>query len=183
MDVHKNARTTPHSRALIAQRVAAGERPAVVARAVGVCNRTVHKWVTRAAEGTLALEDRSCRPQHSPRAISAGLMVEIQRLRQRWWTGAIIAEAVGLRRATVARTLAQLGLARLPAVEAAPVGRRYEWERPGQLWCTSTSRSWGASAVSATASRGIAASACGASGGSSLTSVSMIARAWPTPRC
>jgi len=133
MDVHKNARTTPHSRALIAQRVAAGERPAAVARAVGVCNRTVHKWVTRAAEGTLALEDRSCRPQHSPRAISAGRMVEIQRLRQRRWTGAIIAEAVGLSRATVARTLAQLGLARLPAVEAAPVGRRYEWERPGQL--------------------------------------------------
>jgi transposase-like protein len=78
MDVHKNARTTPHSRALIAQRVAAGETPAAVARAVGVCDRTVHKWVARAAEGALALEDRSCRPQRSPRAISAGLMVEIQ---------------------------------------------------------------------------------------------------------
>ena len=26
MDIHKNARTTPHSRALIAERVAAGER-------------------------------------------------------------------------------------------------------------------------------------------------------------
>ena len=133
MDVHKNARTTPHSRALMAQRVAAGERPAVVARAVGVSDRTVHKWVARAAEGPLALEDRSCRPRRSPRAISAGLMVEIQRLRQRRWTGAVIAEAVGLSRATVARTLGQLGLARLPAVEAAPAGRRYEWERPGQL--------------------------------------------------
>jgi len=93
----------------------------------------VHKWVARAAEGSLALDDRSCRPQRSPRAISAGLMVEIQRLRERRWTGAIIAEAVGLSRATVARTLAQLGLARLPAVDAAPAGRRYEWERPGQL--------------------------------------------------
>src|SRR6476660_7642613 len=78
MDVHKNARTTPHSRALIAQRVAAGETPAVVARAVGVSDRTVHKWVARAAEDPLALEDRSCRPRRSPRAISAGLMVEIQ---------------------------------------------------------------------------------------------------------
>jgi transposase InsO family protein len=133
MDVHKNARTTPHSRALIAQRVAAGERPAAVARAVGVCDRTVHKWVVRAAEGPLALEDRSCRPRRCPRAISAGLMVEIQRLRQRRWTGAVIAEAVGLSRATVARTRVQLGLARLPAVEAAPPGRRYEWERPGPL--------------------------------------------------
>ena len=133
MDVHKNARTTPHSRALIAQRVATGESAAAVARAVGVCDRTVHKWVARAAEGALALDDRSCRPQRSPRAISAGLMVEIQRLRQRRWTGAVIAEAVGLSRATVARTLGQLGLARLPAVETPPAGRRYEWERPGQL--------------------------------------------------
>jgi transposase InsO family protein len=133
MDVHKNARTTPHSRALIAQRVAAGETVAAVARAFGVCDGTVGKWVGRAAEGVLALEDRSCRPHHSPRAISTGLMVEIQRLRQRRWTGAVIAEAVGLSRATVARTLSQLGLARLPAVETAPPGRRYEWERPGQL--------------------------------------------------
>jgi transposase InsO family protein len=133
MDVHKNARTTPHSRALIAQRVAAGESAAAVARAVGVCDRTVHKWVARGAEGPLALDDRSCRPHRSPRAISAGLMVEIERLRQRRWTGAVIAEAVGLSRATVARTLGQLGLARLPAVEAPPAGRRYQWERPGQL--------------------------------------------------
>ena len=117
----------------MAQRVATGESAAAVARAVGVCDRTVHKWVARAAEGALALDDRSCRPQRSPRAISAGLMVEIQRLRQRRWTGAVIAEAVGLSRATVARTLGQLGLARLPAVEAPPTGRRYEWERPGQL--------------------------------------------------
>jgi transposase InsO family protein len=133
MDVHKNARTTPHSRALIAQRVAAGETAAAVARALGLCDRTVHKWVARAVEGPLALEDRSCRPRRCPRAISAGLMVEIQRLRQRRWTGAAIAEAVGLSRATVARTLTQLGLARLAAVAAAPPGRRYEWERPGQL--------------------------------------------------
>ncbi len=133
MDVHKNARTTPHSRALIAQRVAAGGAPAAVARAFGVCDRTVRKWVARAREGLGALEDRSCRPQRSPRAISAGLMVEIQRLRQRRWTGAVIAEAVGLSRATVARTLGQLGLARLPALSAPVPGRRYEWERPGQL--------------------------------------------------
>jgi transposase InsO family protein len=133
MDVHKNARTTPHSRALIAQRVAAGGALATVAQAFGVCDRTVRKWVARAAEGPLALEDRSCRPQRSPRAISAALMVEIQRLRQRRWTGAVIAEAVGLSRATVARTLGQLGLARLPALDASAPARRYEWARPGQL--------------------------------------------------
>lgn len=133
MDIHKNARTTPHSRARIAQRVAAGETHAAVARAVGVCNRTVAKWVRRAAEGELALEDRSCRPHHSPRAISAALVVEIERLRRRRWTGAHIAEAVGLSRGTVARTLGQLGLARLRALTPTPAVQRYEWRRPGQL--------------------------------------------------
>jgi transposase InsO family protein len=133
MDVHKNARTTPHSRALIAQRIAAGGAPAAVARAFGVCDRTVRKWVQRAASGDLALEDRSCRPHHSPRAISAAVLVEIQRLRQRRWSGAMIAEAVGLSRATVARSLRQLGLARLSALEPRVPGRRYEWARPGQL--------------------------------------------------
>jgi transposase InsO family protein len=134
MDIHKNARTTPVSRALIARRIAAGESRAVVAQALGVCERTVRKWTIRAAEGDLALEDRSCRPHRSPRAISAGLLVEMERLRRRWrWTGAQIADSVGVSRATAARTLRQLGLARLgPAVPAVP-GRRYEWAAPGQL--------------------------------------------------
>jgi transposase InsO family protein len=134
MDIHKNARTTPHSRALIAARVAAGEPRAAVGRALGVCDRTVRKWVARAGEGELALEDRSCRPHHSPRAISTGLMVEMERLRRRRrWTGAQIAEAVGVSRATAARTLSLLGLARLGPVDPVGPGRRYEWERPGQL--------------------------------------------------
>lgn len=134
MDIHKNARTTPQSRAVIAQRVAAGAPRASVARDFGVCERTVAKWVARAAEGALALEDRSCRPRRSPRAISSGLVVEIERLRRRYrWTGAQIAALSGVSRATVARTLKQLGLRRLTA--AAPPGptRRYEWAAPGQL--------------------------------------------------
>lgn len=134
MDIHKKARTTPHSRALIAARVAAGEPTGGVAHSFGVGERTVRKWVTRAAEGELALEDRSCRPHHSPLAISTGLMVEMERLRRRWrWTGAQIAEAVGVSRATVARTLGQLGVARLESAAPVTPGRRYEWERPEQL--------------------------------------------------
>ena len=134
MDIHENARTTPYSRARIAERVAAGESAAVVARAFGVSARTVHKWVARAAAGGLALEDRSGRPHTSPRAISSGLMVEIEQLRRRWgWTGAEIAAAVGVSRATVARTLRQLGLARLGSVAPPGPSRRYQWERPGEL--------------------------------------------------
>src|SRR5882672_12009249 len=60
MDIHKNARTTPHSRGLIAQRVHAGETVAAVARAFSICDRTARKWVQRAALDELA--DRSCRP-------------------------------------------------------------------------------------------------------------------------
>ena len=60
-------------------------------------------------------------------------MVEIQRLRQLEWTGVQIAEVVGVSRATVARTLQQVGLARLEALQARPVIQRYEWPRPGQL--------------------------------------------------
>ena len=92
MDIHKNARTTPHSRALIARRVHAGEPVATVARAFSVCDRTARKWVNRATVGELA--DRSCRPRRSPRAISAAVMVEIQRLRQLEWTGTQIATIV-----------------------------------------------------------------------------------------
>ena len=92
MDIHKNARTTPWSRAQMAERVTQGQARSTVAAAFGICPRTVGKWVRRAAEGDLALEDRSCRPHHSPRAISTGLMVEIDRLRRRRWTGAQIAE-------------------------------------------------------------------------------------------
>lgn len=131
MDVHKNARTTPWSRALIAQRVRGGETVAAVARAFSICDRTARKWVQRAAGGNLA--DRSCRPHRSPRAIGAPAMVEIQRLRQLGWTGAQIAAVVQVSPATVARALRQFGLARLEALTPRPALVRYEWARPGQL--------------------------------------------------
>lgn len=133
MDIHKNARTTPHSRAVIAQRVHNGESVAAVARAFAVCDRTARKWVTRAAESLAALEDRSCRPHRSPRAITAGDMVEIERLRRLRWPGAQIARALGFSPATVARTLRQLGLNRLSALTPPAPVQRYEWPRPGQL--------------------------------------------------
>ena len=133
MDIHKNARTTPHSRGEIAQRVHGGEPVAAVGRAFGICDRTVRKWVARASEGELALEDRSCRPHHSPTAISAAVVVEIERLRRRRRTGAEIAELLHLSPATVGRTLQQLGLSRLGALEPRGPIRRYEWARPGQL--------------------------------------------------
>ena len=60
MNIHKNARTTPHSRAEIARRVIVeGQAPSVVAAAFGICLKTVGKWVTRFKAGGLeALADR-----------------------------------------------------------------------------------------------------------------------------
>ena len=133
MDSHKNARTTALSRAEIARRVDTGIPMAEVARAFGVCDRTVRKWVDRAHLTTLPLEDGSCRPRSSPTAISAGTIVEIERLRRRRLTGAEIADIVGISPATVSRTLQMLGLNKLSAIDAPVVVQRYEWARPGQL--------------------------------------------------
>ena len=133
MDSHKNARTTVHSRAEIARRVDHGIPVAEIARDFGVCDRTVKKWWERAQLMTVPLEDRSCRPRSSPTAISAGTIVEIERLRRLRLTGAEIAGVVRVSPATVSRTLQMLGLNKLRALEAPPVIQRYEWARPGQL--------------------------------------------------
>jgi transposase InsO family protein len=133
MDIHENAHTTPRSRALIAERVRSGQAVTTVAQAFGICCHTVRKWVRRAAEGELALEDRSCRPRHSPRAVAAPVVVEIERLRRLRWTGADIARVVRLSPATVGRILTCLKLNRLAALEPPLPRRRYEWARPGQL--------------------------------------------------
>ena len=49
MNIHQNARLTPHGRALIVRQVAGGQTPEATARAAGVCPRTVRKWVARFA--------------------------------------------------------------------------------------------------------------------------------------
>jgi glycosyltransferase involved in cell wall biosynthesis len=49
MDIHKNARATPRSRAAIVERITQlGESITGVARAVGVCHKAVRKWLARA---------------------------------------------------------------------------------------------------------------------------------------
>ena len=134
MDVHKNARTTPHSREEIVHRVVSGESARSVAEDVGVCESTVRKWRHRyEAEGPEGLSDRSCRPHRSPAATPPALVAWIERLRRQRWTGTEIAARLQLSRATVARILGRCGLARLAALAPAVVTRRYEWAHPGEL--------------------------------------------------
>jgi transposase-like protein len=67
MDIRDNARTTPHSRLLMAQRLRSGWTVVALTEAHGVTARTVHKWRDRyAAEGAAGLIDRSSRPHRSP---------------------------------------------------------------------------------------------------------------------
>src|SRR3546814_8042265 len=65
MNIHKNARTTPYSRAEIVRRVMVlRETPRAVATALGVSRRTVATWLARyRAEGEAGLADRSSRPE------------------------------------------------------------------------------------------------------------------------
>ncbi len=135
MDIHQNARTTPWSRAEIVKRVLELHQPvAGVAAERGISERTVRKWLVRyRSEGAAGLRDRSCRPHRSPRATPAAVVALVVGLRRQRWTGARIAPAVALSRATVGRLLRRLGLARLGQLDPQLPTRRYERARPGDL--------------------------------------------------
>ena len=135
MDVHKNARLTPRSRAELVRRVVEqGQSPKAVATAFGLCVKTVRKWGARwRAEGEAGLEDRSSRPHRLRRPTPAAVMARVGDLRRQRWTGKAIAAELGVSPATVSRILKRLGLSRLRDLEPAAPVRRYERERPGEL--------------------------------------------------
>jgi transposase InsO family protein len=134
MNVHKNARLTPHGRERIARQVASGQTPKAVSEAAGVCPRTVRKWVERyRREGHEGLRDRSSRPHRLYRPTPQAIVDEVAALRRRRCTGRQIAAQVGVSPATVSRILRRLGLNRLSALEPAAPICRYERERPGEM--------------------------------------------------
>ena len=134
MNVHKNARLTPHGRERIVRQVESGQTPQAVAGAAGVCPRTVRKWVDRyRREGLAGLQDRSSRPHRLHRPTPKTVVVEIERLRRQRWTGKQIAAETGVSPATVSRVLCRLGLNKLNALEPAEPIRRYERPNPGEL--------------------------------------------------
>src|SRR5436190_5288419 len=135
MDVHKNARLTPAGREIMVRRVVeGGQTPQALSAAVGVCPRTVRKWVKRfRSEGIAGLQDRSSRPHRVRRPTPAETIERIEALRRQRWTGAQIARETGVSKASVSRTLRRLGRSRLRALEPADPVRRYEREHPGEL--------------------------------------------------
>jgi transposase InsO family protein len=134
MDIHKNARLTPLGRERMVNMVLSGQTPQAVSEAVGVCPRTVSKWVKRFnAEGLSGLHDRSSRPDKLRQPTPQAVVERIEVLRRQRLTGKAIAAETGVSTATVSRVLKRLGLNRLSALEPAEPPRRYQRDRPGEL--------------------------------------------------
>jgi len=135
MDIHKNARTTPHSRAEIARRVIVeGQGPGSVAAAFGVCVKTVTKWVARfRTGGPAALEDRSSRPHRLYRPTPQQTRDAIAAMRRERRPGCEIARQTGASAATVSRILRAMKLSRARDLDPPPPPRRYEHEHPGDM--------------------------------------------------
>ena len=135
MNIHKNARLTPHSRAEAAHRALnEGQTAKAVATAFAVSERTVRGWVKRfQAEGAAGLLDRSSRPRRLHRPTPEPVVQRIGELRRERMTGKAIAAEVGVSAATVSRVLKRLGLNKLAALEPAEPVRRYERDEPGEL--------------------------------------------------
>ena len=135
MNIHKNARTTPRSRAMLIHRVLVERWPvAEVALSFGVSERTVYKWLARyRAHGTAGLQDRSSVARRHPHALSVTWIALIRLLRQSKLVAAEIAQRLPLARSTISAVLTRIGLSRLRFVTPPEPVQRYEWERPGEL--------------------------------------------------
>jgi transposase len=84
MSTHKNARTTPHGRAVMVRRVEAeGWTAAAVAEAFAVSERTVRKWLARyRAEGVAGLQDRPSRARRVVNRLAEAWVDMVLRLRR-----------------------------------------------------------------------------------------------------
>ena len=135
MNLHKNARTTPASRAELVRRVLEQGQPVkVVAAAFGVDVKTVYKWVERfEAQGPKGLEDRSSRPARLRSPTPAAVVERIIALRRERRTGEQIAREVGVSASTVSRLLREAKLSRAKDLEPAAPVVRYERGEAGEL--------------------------------------------------
>jgi transposase InsO family protein len=135
VNIHKNAKLTPASRAHLVERVLEeGEKVSSVAEGMGISPPTVYKWIKRfMREGESGLVDRSSRPQRMPRKTPKKVVRRIVRLRFRRWPSTRIARQLGMAISTVGVVLRRLGLNRLSRLEPRRPTVRYEMKRPGQL--------------------------------------------------
>jgi len=133
MKLHRNAKTCPNSRTLIARRVLEeGWSLTQAAEAAGVSEPTARKWVRRARAGD-SLEDRSSHPRRSPSRLPRRLVEAIETLRRLWMTAAEIAEILGLALSTTSLWLKRIGLGKRSRLAPPEPPNRYERRHPGEL--------------------------------------------------
>ena len=136
MNLHKNARTCPKSRALMAIRVIE-ERASVssVAEQFGVSRSTVYKWVRRYRDwGEAGLNDLSSEPRmlhHRMGKDGVDLIVEMRT--QYRMTALRIANQLKLPRSTVAGVLQRQDLSQLKNLDPPEPVVRYEHDGPGEM--------------------------------------------------
>jgi transposase InsO family protein len=134
MDIHENARLTPHGRERLAKMILRGQTPKAASEAAGVCPRTGRKWRDRfEQEGLAGLQDRSSRPHRLRQPTPPEVIERIESLRRQRMPGKEIATTVGVSAATVSRVLKRLGLSKLSGLEPAEPPRRYEREHLGEM--------------------------------------------------
>jgi transposase InsO family protein len=135
MDLHKNARSCPASRALLAERVTRqGWTVREGAEAAGMSQRRAYVWLGRLRrEGVTGLRDRSSEPRHMPRRTSTERIERALALRKQRRSASEIAGMIGVPRSTVARWLFRHGLGRLSQLAPPELVRRYEKEVAGEM--------------------------------------------------
>ncbi len=135
MDLHKNARSCPKSRALLVKRVLEeGWTVRKAAEAQGLSARSGYRWLRRyRSEGSQGLQDRSSCPHQSPRRLGKKDRERILSLRLERLSQAEIAWKTGIPRSTVSRWLRRWDLGRLPQLAPPEPVRRYEKQHAGEL--------------------------------------------------
>jgi transposase InsO family protein len=132
--LHRNAKTTPVTRALLVRRIRQQGwlvRDAAAAQSVSV--QTAYKWLRRNRDGDRHCEDRSSTPHCPPRRTAPALVAGIVGLRQQRLTAWQIAVRVQVPRSTVAVILARAGRNRVRLLMPPAPVVRYERRRPGEL--------------------------------------------------
>lgn len=158
-------------------------------RGAEVSVRCAHKWVGRCrAEGELGLHDRSSALRSIPHRAGQQRVAVIAALRRLRFTGPEIAETLGMAVATVSGILTRIGMGRLGLEPA----QRYERDHPGELVPSDVKklgRIVDGAGYRHTGRRHHIADRTDREGkrrrtrgGSTSTSGSMTALAWPTPR-
>lgn len=134
---HRTARLNVFGRQLLVTRIELDGWPiAKAAEAQGVSRTTAHKWINRyRTEGWPGLEDRSSRPQRSPRQTPPDQVAAILRARvDRRWGPHRLGPLTGHPRSTVYAVLARTGYSRLrDADRLSGVPVRYVHDHPGSL--------------------------------------------------